>query len=143
VLKTLIEAKGGWKSAAGEVVFGRRKPDPETMRSAVAEALGRIDHAEAVPLLLTLLDDRADTVRTSAALALARMKDRAALDGLAKALTVDYGKQDGRSRNPVVHARVVRAAARFADPRAGAVLAEGARSQVPSVRFLALAARKS
>jgi len=143
VLKTLIEAKGGWKSAAGEVLFGRRKPDPETLRSAAAEALGRVDHAEAVPLLLTLLDDRTDTVRTSAALALARMKDPAALQGLAKALTVDYGKQDGRSRNPVVHARVVRAAARFADPRAGAVLAEGARSTTPSVRFLALAARKS
>ncbi len=142
VLKTLIEAKGGWKSAAGEVLFGRRKPDAETLRSAAAEALGRVDHAEAVPLLLTLLDDRTDTVRTSAALALARMTDPAALEGLAKALTVDYGKQDDRSRNPVVHARVVRAAARFTDPRAGSVIAEGTRSTIPSVRFLALAARK-
>jgi len=142
VLKTLIEAKGGWKSAAGEVLFGRRKPDPETLRSAAAEALGRVDHAEAVPLLLTLLDDRTDTVRTSAALALAHMTDPAALEGLAKALTVDYGKQDDRSRNPVVHARVVRAAARFTDPRAGSVIAEGTRSTIPSVRFLALAARK-
>jgi len=143
VLGTLLAAKGGWKSAAGEVVFGRRKPDPETMRSAVAEALGRIDHADAVPLLLTLLDDRADTVRTSAALALARMTAPAAVEGLGKALTVDYGKEADRSRNPVVHARVVRAAARTADPRAGSVLAEGARSPIPSVKFLALAARKS
>jgi len=142
VLQTLISAKGGWKSAAGEVLTGRRKPDPETMRSAAADALGRIDHAEAVPLLVTLLDDRADTVRTSAALALSRMKDPAALDGLAKALTVDYGKQDDRPRNPVVHARVVRAAARFADPRAASVIAEGTRSPISSVKFLALAARK-
>jgi HEAT repeat protein len=142
VMNTLMTAKGGWKSAAGEVVFGRRKPDPETVRSAVAEALGRIDHADAVPLLVTLLDDRADVVRTSAALALARMTAPAALEGLAKALTVDYGKEADRSRNPVVHARVVRAAARAADPRAGSVLAEGARSPIPSVKFLALAARK-
>jgi HEAT repeat protein len=142
VLATLIAAKGGWKSAAGEVLSGRRKPDPETLRSAAAEALGRIDHADAVPLLLTLLDDRTDRVRTSAALALASMTAPAALEGLAKALTVDYGKQDDRPRNPVVHARVVRAAARVADPRAGSVLAEGARSSIPSVKFLALAARK-
>jgi HEAT repeat protein len=142
VLKSLTEVKGGWKSAAGEVLFGRRKPDPETMRSAVAEALGRVDHAEAVPVLLALLDDKTETVRTSAALALAGMKDPAALEGLAKALSVDYGKQDGRPRNPAVHARVVRAAARFTDPRVGSVLTEGAQSPVPSVRFLALVAKK-
>jgi HEAT repeat protein len=143
VLKAMAQTQSGLKGL-GEALLGKRKADPESLRGAVAEALGRIDRAEAVPVLTALLDDRAPTVRLSAAYALAGMKNPAALEGLAKALGVDYGKHENRSRNPEVHAHLVRAAARFSgDPRAQGILAEAGRSTHASVRFLALVAAKS
>jgi HEAT repeat protein len=142
VLKAMAQAQSGFK--LGEALFGKRKADPESVRAAVAEALGEIDHAEGVPVLVALLQDRADGVRLSAAYALSDMKNPAALDGLTKALAVDYGKHQNRSRNPEVHAHLVRAAARAAaDPRAKPVFTEAGRSTHASVRFLALVAAKS
>jgi hypothetical protein len=91
-------------------------------------------------LLRMLLRDENVFVRSTAAVALTRMTIPAALDGLADAAAADYGTADGRSRNPGIHAHVVRlAAVRFAaDPRTAGMLATAAASPHPSVRFLAL-----
>lgn len=145
VLKVMTQSKGGLKGAIRDQILGKRQVDPEGLRAAIADSLARIDHADAVPILAGLLDDRSDSVRLSAAYALARLKDPAALDGIAKALGVDYGKQDGRSRNPEVHAQLIRAAAaRFpVDPRTRKLLADGSQSAYASVQFLSLVATKA
>jgi len=69
------------------------------------------------------------------------MSDPAALDGMARALEVDYGMIEGRSVNPEQHAHLVRSAAlRFpGDSRLSALFGKAAESKAPSVRFLALA----
>lgn len=115
--------------------------DPESARIAVADALGRIDHADGVPILLSLLADGSAPVRLTAAYGLARMKDPAALDGLAQVLATDFGVIEGQSRSPEVHGHALRtAAARFpAEARTTALLEKGRGSASPSVKFLALA----
>jgi HEAT repeat protein len=142
VLRALTDSPGLLKSAA-DLARGQYR-DPEAVRSAVAGALGRIDHADAVPVLVSLLADRSADVRLAAAQALAGMRDPAALDGLAKALDADYGKEEGRSRNPEMHAHLLRAAAaRFpGEPRTVALLQKGSQSPAASVKFLALAAAR-
>jgi hypothetical protein len=111
---------------------------------AVADALARIDKPEVVPVLITLLDDGSEAVRSSAAEALTDMTDAAALDGLVKAIEVDYGTLDGRSVNPEQHAGIVRTSARRfgQDARTPALLKKAADSKVSSVKFLALAEAK-
>jgi HEAT repeat protein len=111
----------------------------------VAAALARIDRPEAVPMLVALLRDPSAAVRSSAALALARMADPAALDGVGPALDVDYGALEGRSVNPEQHAHLVRSAAlRFpGDARLPALLQKASESKAPTVRFLALAEAKT
>jgi HEAT repeat protein len=144
VLKVLSEpqATGFWKSAAESVFRGSDKPDPDGMRSSVARALGSIDTPAVVPILLSLLDDRSERVRLSAAYALVGMKDAAALDGLTHALDVDYGKEEGRARAPEVKATIVRTSAlRFEqDARTRTLLKKAGDSDIVSVKFLALAA---
>ena len=107
----------------------------------VAYALARIDKPEVVPMLAALLDDKSAAVRSSAAEALARMADPAALDGCGRALDVDYGTLEGRSVNPEQHAHLVRSAAlRFpGDARLPALFQKASDSQAPTVRFLAVA----
>jgi HEAT repeat protein len=139
VLKQMTESEGllktAFKLALGNAV------DVESMRVAVASGLGRIDHADAVPVLISLLADKSERVRLSAAYALSGMTSDAALDGLARAMETDYGKEGSRSRNPQVRAHLLRSAtARFpADPRTRALLEKGGASDAVSVRFLALA----
>jgi HEAT repeat protein len=142
VLRALTENPGLLKSAA-DLALGTYR-DPEAVRIAVAGTLGRIDHADAVPILVGLMADKSPEVRLAAAYALAGMTDPAALDGLAKAVEADYGKDEGRSRNPELHAHVLRAAAaRFPkDPRTAALLGKGSQSAFVSVKFLALAAAR-
>ena len=142
VLQSLTLSHGLLKSAL-DLSFGTYR-DPEAMRCAVAEALGRTDREEAVPMLASLLSDKSDRVRLAAAYALIRMSAPASIDGLVAALAVDYGSQDGRARNPQVHAQLLRAAARRLpkDVRTAAMLEKGTGSPFASVRFLALAAAK-
>jgi HEAT repeat protein len=146
VLKTLLEpaaAQSLLKSAANAAI-GKQKPDPDAIRSTTTRALGTIDAPEVVPLLVSLLDDKSDRVRLSAAYALANMRNPAALDGLSHALEVDYGKEENRPRAPEVKATVVRwANLRFEkDPRTRALLQKASGSEITSVKFLALAAMK-
>jgi HEAT repeat protein len=145
VLKILSDPQttpGLWRSAAESIFKGNDKPDPDAMRSAVARALGSIDTPDVVPILASLLDDHSVRVRLSAAYALVGMKDAAALDGLAHAFDVDYGKEEGRSRSPEVKATIVRASAlRFEqDSRTRTLLKKAGDSDIVSVKFLALAA---
>jgi HEAT repeat protein len=139
VLKQMTESEGLLKTAF-KLALGNAL-DVESMRVAVASGLGRIDSKDAVPLLVALLLDKSERVRLSAAYALSRMTDAAALDGLGRALETDYGKEGSRSRNPEVRAHLLRsAAARFpADPRTRALLDAGSAADAVSVRFLALA----
>ena len=106
-----------------------------------AEALADIDHADAAAMLLT---DKSPRVRLSAASTLNHMTNAAAVEPLAAALDVDYGADDGRSRNPQVHAHVVRALARWlpSDPRARVAVEKAGGSSIASVKFLALAELK-
>ncbi len=114
------------------------------LRVQIAEALGRMNRADAVPLLEKMLGDPAASVRVAAAHALASMTDKAAAAGLAKAYEADYGKSGSGSRNPVLHAEIVRAAGvRFSGaPSTRTLLAGASKSAYPSVKFLALALNK-
>ena len=117
---------------------------PEDLRPDVAWALGEIDHADGVPILVGLLSDEDEAARRAAAYALLRMTDLAALDGLPAALGVDFGKVDGRSRNPQLWASLVRrSVAKFSgEEKAKAVCEKGAQSDYLSVKFLSLVAHK-
>lgn len=147
VLQQLIEKRPPKKSA-GMAVLGalagqkdntadenRRLAD---LRIQIANALARINRAECVPLLSELLGDENMYVRSAAALALTELTTPTALDGLKKAMDADYGKVDGRSRNPEVYAHVVRLAAmRFpSDPRTAEIIQAALLKDSPSVQFL-------
>ena len=146
VLRTLLEpaAAQGFLKSTVEAVLKGSKPDPDAIRSTTTRALGTIDGPDVVPILVSLLDDRSDRVRLSAAYALAAMKAPAALDGLGHALEVDYGSEEKRPRAPEVKAALVRSAVlRFDhDPRTRALLQKASGSPIPSVKFLALVAMK-
>ena len=74
----------------------------------IARALAQLDRADGVPILVKLLSDKDQYVRSAAAYALTDMTNTAALDGLNKAVTVDYGIYKKQSRNPGIHAHIVR-----------------------------------
>ncbi|MBN1670576.1 MAG: HEAT repeat domain-containing protein [Kiritimatiellae bacterium] len=153
-LKMLIEKEPPKQSGAMKMLGALSGKADETkaeaerlarLRVQIADALGRINHTDGVPLLITLLDDKDQYVRSAAAYALTEMTDAAALAGLAKAVSVDYGTVGKKEipRNPGIHANVVRfAALRFAqDPGAAPVFTAAAASKYPDVRFLALAVK--
>jgi HEAT repeat protein len=146
VLQSLATPQGhqSFLKSVADAAFKGGKPDPAVVRARVADALAAIDHADAVPTLTSLLTDKEDRVRLSAAYGLGRMTDPAALEGLNAALEVDYGSEEGRSRNPYVYAHLVRqAAATFPrEPRAVAVLKKGSASQSVAVKFLSLSELK-
>ncbi len=126
-------------------LVANRKTKPEE-KMAIAEALAEIDQDEAVEPLTQLLSDKDADVRITAAYALTDMTRPAALDGIAKALAVDYGSRSGGgSRNPEVQAYLVRdSAQQFAKEARTKALIESAKgSQYPSVRFLALSLASS
>jgi len=147
VLEQLIQKRPAKKST-GMAVLGalagqkdntadenRRLAD---LRIQIANALARINRPDCVPLLAMLLGDENMYVRSAAALALTELTTPTALDGLKKAMDVDYGKVDGRSRNPEVYAHVVRLAAmRFpSDSRTAEIIQAGLLKDSPSVQFL-------
>jgi len=112
------------------------------LRHQIASALADIDQPDCVPILIRILDDSEPAVRVSAAYGLARMSTPEAFSGLVAALETDYGTFEGRTRNPVVHAHVVRgAAACHVDTDAWGPVASAAQANPsPSVRFLCLCA---
>ena len=148
ILQQLIEKRPPKKSA-GMALMGalagqkdntadenRRLAD---LRIQIANALARINRPDCVPLLSELLGDENMYVRSAAALALTELTTPAALDGLKKAMDVDYGMVGGHSRNPEVYAHVVRLAAmRFpSDPKTAEIIQAALLKDSPSVQFLA------
>lgn len=114
------------------------------LRRQIAEALATIDRPESVPVLTSMLDDAEESVRTSAAYSLARMTTPTAAAGLAKAIGLDYGSIGQVSRNPTVHAHLVRSAAANHPRSEDTLTVIGAAKQNPSasVKFLALCAEQ-
>jgi tetratricopeptide (TPR) repeat protein len=110
------------------------------LRQQIAGALATIDQPQCVPVLAKILGDEEPSVRVAAAYGLGRMTTPDAAVGLTKAMATDFGAVEGRSRNPVVHAHVVRIAnARFAQEESSrGVIEAGQASQFDSVRFLSL-----
>jgi hypothetical protein len=121
---------------------GERKDRLLRLRRQIAGALATIDRPESTPVLEAILDAPEDSVRSSAAYALARMSDASAATGLAKAIGLDYGTIGKASRNPAVHAHLVRRAAAAHGGSAGtkSVIATAKGSPFTSVQFLALCA---
>jgi HEAT repeat protein len=97
-----------------------------------------------VPVLIKMLADSDLWVRSNAAFALAEMTVPAALTGMKTAMTTDYGTYNEASRNPGIWAYVLRSAvAQFPkEPATKEVLAAGAASSDPSVKFMALVAQQ-
>lgn len=120
--------------AALEEMAADRNAKPE-LRASIADALAKIDHADSVRPLVSLLADPSPSVRASAAYALARLTTPAALDGMAKAFDATY------ERTPVVQAHLVRTAAtRFPkEARTKALLDKAKTAQNASVKFIAVA----
>lgn len=118
-----------------------RKGASAQLRWQAAEALAAARPANAVAVLERLLADEAPPVRMSAALALAELEDPRALQGLARAFTLDYGAENGVPRTPEVRAALLRTAwlrdARAPETREMARLAS--LDEDGAVRFIGLA----
>lgn len=141
--KAVVAFLGG----AGDLYLadrGDREQRLVRLRRQIANALATIDEPESVPLLVKILDDPEDSVRSAAAYALARMSEPAAASGLAKAIRVDYGAIGQASRNPTLHAHIVRQAAAMhpESDETRTVLESGKSSEAVSVQFLALSEEK-
>lgn len=121
---------------------GERKARLIRLRRQIADTLATIDRPESAEVLATILDDEEDSVRSAAAYALARMSTPSAVTGLAKAIGKDYGTIGASSRNPVVHAHIVRRAAsqHSGSQETREVIAAAKASTFTSVQFLALCA---
>jgi len=139
--KAVVAFLGG----AGDLYLadrGERKERLLRLRRQIADALATIDRPECTPVLVAMLGDTEESVRTSAAYALSRMGDASAADGLVAAIAVDYGMIASSSRNPVVHAHIVRSAAARHAGSAGTreVLERARQSQSAPVQLLAFCA---
>jgi HEAT repeat protein len=130
----MLSGKGGGdgKAKARRIIRLRRQ---------IASALGRIDHADGVPILVKLLTDQNPNVRSSAAYGLADMSDAAALDGVRAALGTDYGvTKKNKSRNPVIWAYLLRSSlGKFSKEKGMTeLLSDASKSESPEVQFMAL-----
>ena len=95
------------------------------VRSAAAEALGRLRSRKAVPPLLTLLADEYESVQESAIRALAEIGDESVLDGLVK----DFTSRDARMRR-----NIALLLGKFSTERAVDALAFALKDEEPEVR---------
>ncbi len=114
----------------------------DQFRWQLADSAGELDDPGCVSLLAPLLRDEEPSVRLSAASAILSQSDPGAADLLFRALTQDYGAEQGVSRNPEIHAAIVRRLIRvFPDhPATTQALGQARESPFPSVQLLALAA---
>jgi HEAT repeat protein len=140
VLKAMAQDPGFLKKAVD--VIGGKEIDYDAMRAAIARSLGRMNLPDGVAVLATLVADKSEEVRLAAAYALAGMKDASALDAYGAAMAQDYGREGDRVRTPEVVAHLVRMATlQFGqDPRTKPLLDQAGKSEMATVRFLALVA---
>lgn len=112
------------------------------LRWQIADSLGAVDDPAAVPVLARLLEDESEAARLSAAASLLEQTDPAAAAAKGRALGLDFGDEAGESRNPEIHATVLRNLLRRhgEHPATREAVRVGSRSRIPSVRFIALAA---
>ena len=149
VLQQLIEKRPPKKSSAMKIMGALAGQADDTkakeqrlarLRIQVGDALARINQDDCVPLLELLLNDQDKYVRSNAALALTRMTKVSALNGMVKAMNVDYGIANEESRNPNIQAHIVRMASmRYpSDSTTKEIQKMGASSAYPSVAFLSV-----
>lgn len=115
------------------------------LRWQIADSLGTVDAAAAVPLLVRLLEEDEESVRLSAVWALLAQTGPPAAAPKARALALGYGEEAGVPRSPEIRASILRNLARIHPdhPATARALAGADRFADPSVRFLALALRRS
>lgn len=125
------------------------RADERTRRTAqyrwqLADALADSDQPEALPVIRQLLEFDDASVRISAARALFGRTEPGAVDLLAYAMELDYGQEDGVSRDPEIHAALLRdLVTRFPDnPVTQAALNDRKNLSDPSVAFMVFAARE-
>lgn len=133
----------GW--AERDRIVGRkseRDVKTDQFRWQLADALAEVDDPRSLEILATLLDDEEASVRMSAASALLEQSDPQTPNLLAVALGKDYGTEQEVSRNPEIHAAILRRLVRtFPDhPATAQALNFATESEAASVRLLALAA---
>lgn len=111
-------------------------------RWQAAAVFGALDDPAAVTALIGLLEDEELSVRLSAASALAISPNAQAIAGIARALALDFGSENGLARAPQIRAALVRSAVlRFPDdPQTHALCAAAAADPDAGVRFIALVA---
>jgi hypothetical protein len=111
-------------------------------RWQAAVALGNIDDEAAVTALIGLLNDEELSVRLSAASSLAISPHAQAIAGIARALDLEFGSENGIARAPAIRAALVRSAVlRFPqDPRTTALCQQALGDSDPGVRFIATVA---
>jgi hypothetical protein len=115
-----------------------------SIRRQIASAFATMNRDDCVPLITKMLGDEEESVRVNAAYALMRMSCKAAAAANAAAIGVDFGNIGRRSRNPIVHAGIVRhaGAAFAADASTASVIKSAAGSPYASVRFLGASLKK-
>jgi len=113
-------------------------------RWQLADALADVDAPETLPILGRLLEMDDASVRLSAARALVGQSSPATADLLASAVDLDYGEEDGVSRNPEIRAALLRElVGRFPDgPQTQAVLDDSRHLKEPSIALMVFAARE-
>lgn len=140
VLEKLVADKNFFKKA-GDLTLGKFR-SAAAVKAAVAGSIADMDRPEGIDLLLRLLQDESDEVRTAAAYAFGRMKTPRAVEGLAAGMAIDYGKERGRLRSPEVKAHLLRMALlRFPkSPKTRSTVNAAKESEYLSVRFMSLVA---
>lgn len=148
-LISLRQVKAGPGAQLLEALSGRqsdKKAEEERLtrlRVKTAYALGKMDHAQSVPLLEVLLDDESDMVRRAAASALCDLSIPEAIPLMVKAISRNYGEVSKQKidTTPGVHARIVRTAGNRwgKDAKVSSLLGKAAESRYASVRMLAVA----
>lgn len=125
------------------------RADERTRRTAqyrwqLADALAESDQPEALPVIRELLAFDDESVRLSAARALIGRTEDGVARLLNRAMELDYGQEGGVSRNPEIHAALLRdLITRFPDhPETAAALNDRKILSDPSVAFMVYAARE-
>ncbi|MGK2924143.1 MAG: HEAT repeat domain-containing protein [Lysobacterales bacterium] len=113
-------------------------------RWQLADAVANVDAPESLPVLGRLLEMDDTAVRLSAARALVGQSSPATAVLLARAVDLDYGKEDGVSRNPEIHAALLHElVGRFPNgSQRQAVLDDSRRLKEPSIALMVFAARE-
>ena len=117
----------------------------QQFRWQLADSLANIDRPQVIPIIRRLLASDDTSVRISAAHAAIGRTHPGAAELLIQALELDYGQEDGVSRNPEIRAALLRdLVTRFPDhPETQAALTDGEYLSDPSVAFMVYTAREA